>query len=45
MVIKCFNIFHYKALQNIPKLGFLVFKINHLANLPEIPHRLRQLCT
>jgi hypothetical protein len=32
MAIKC-TIFHCKTLQNLPKLGFLVLKIYHLATL------------
>jgi hypothetical protein len=31
MSIKYINIFQFKFLQNLPKLGFLVLKINHLA--------------
>jgi hypothetical protein len=31
--VKFTNIFHYKALQNIPKLGFFGLKINNLATL------------
>jgi hypothetical protein len=35
-VIKYTNIVHSKALQNIPKLGFLAYiKINHLATLEQ----------
>jgi hypothetical protein len=33
MVIKYTNIFHSKALQNLPKLGFFGLKINHLVTL------------
>jgi hypothetical protein len=33
MVIKYTNVFHSKALQNLPKLGFFGLKINHLATL------------
>jgi hypothetical protein len=33
MAVKYTNIFHSKALQNIPKLVFWVVKINHLATL------------
>jgi hypothetical protein len=33
MAMKYTNIFHSKGLQNIPKLVFLVMKINHLAAL------------
>jgi hypothetical protein len=33
MVIKYTNIFYSKAVQNLPKLGFFVLKINHLATL------------
>jgi hypothetical protein len=33
MEIKYSNIFHSKVLQNLSKLGFLVWKINHLATL------------
>jgi hypothetical protein len=32
MVIKCTNIFHYQAIQNLPK-GFFGMKMNHLATL------------
>jgi hypothetical protein len=32
-IIKYSKIFHYKTLQNLPKLGFLVWKTNHLATL------------
>jgi hypothetical protein len=31
--MKYTSIFYSKALQNLPKLGFLVFKPNHLATL------------
>jgi hypothetical protein len=33
MVIESTNIFHSKAHQNLPKLGFFGLKINHLATL------------
>jgi hypothetical protein len=33
MVINYTNIFHYRALQNIPKFGVFGLKINHLATL------------
>jgi hypothetical protein len=33
MAVKFTNIFHSKALPNIPKLGFLGLKINHLPTL------------
>jgi hypothetical protein len=33
MAVKYTNIFHSMALQNIPKVGFLVLKRNHLATL------------
>jgi hypothetical protein len=33
MAITYTNIFHCKALQNLPKLGFLGLKICHLATL------------
>jgi hypothetical protein len=29
------NLFHSKALQNLPKLGFFGLKINHLATLQQ----------
>jgi hypothetical protein len=37
MVIKYSNIFHSKAIQNLPKLqiGIFVLKTNHLATLKE----------
>jgi hypothetical protein len=35
MTIKYTNIFHCKALQNLPKLGFFGLKIHHLATLFE----------
>jgi hypothetical protein len=37
MGIQYTDIFHSKALQNLPTLGFLVSKIYHLATRPEIP--------
>jgi hypothetical protein len=33
MTVKYTSIFHCKALQNLPKLGFLGLKTNHLATL------------
>jgi hypothetical protein len=36
MIIKYTNIFHSKALQNIPKLGFFGMKIYHLATLTNV---------
>jgi hypothetical protein len=33
MVIKYTNIYHSKALQNLPKFGILGLKTNHLATL------------
>jgi hypothetical protein len=33
MVIKYTNIFHSKALQNVPKVEIFGLKINHLATL------------
>jgi hypothetical protein len=35
MAIKHINIFQSKALQNLPKKGFLILKANHLATLAE----------
>jgi hypothetical protein len=34
MAINYTNCFHFKAPQNLPKLGFLVLEIYHLATLP-----------
>jgi hypothetical protein len=34
MAIEYTDHFHSKALQNLPKFGFLVMKIYHLAALP-----------
>jgi hypothetical protein len=38
MVIKYTKILHRKTLQNLPKLGFLGLKTNHLATLLRIGH-------
>jgi hypothetical protein len=39
MAIKYTNIFHFKILQNLPKLGFLVLEIFHLTTLTVTPLR------
>jgi hypothetical protein len=36
MVIKYTNVYHSKALQNVPKFGIFGLKTNHLAALGEI---------
>jgi hypothetical protein len=43
MAIPFTNIFHCKKLQNLPKFGFLVWKIYHLATLETSKHS-KQAC-
>jgi hypothetical protein len=40
MVIKYNNIFRSKALQNFTQIGIFGLKINHLATLPELIHKI-----
>jgi hypothetical protein len=45
MAIKYVNIFEYKALQNLPKIGILGLKSNHLSTLLTTPIKQRPVLT